>query len=186
LRYDAGNGTASVASAANPPAGKTDSSQDIFQNQVGLDGQIAAINSQGNLPCSAEAYEKATNWSFSTNFPTLAEQDEWPNRQKETEAGVERSSPAAGAARKKIAPKAAGKLLPFSIEGDDAIVDFDTSHGVILTRGRKTFLVDKATAAGADPRWQDYPVNIHYRCDQSSTCALMHADVGVLRASLGR
>jgi hypothetical protein len=186
LKSDARNGAAPAAPAADSLKGTTDSGQDTFQNQIGPDGQIAAINSQGELSCSAEAYEKATKWSISTNFPSLAEQDEWLSRQKEIEAGAGLSSPAGVAARKRIAAKSAARLLPFSIEGDDAIVDFDTSHGVIQTRGRKTFLVDKATAAAADPRWQDYPVSIHYRCDQSSSCTLRDAGVGVLRASLGR
>jgi hypothetical protein len=187
LKYDAGNGAAPAGSAALPLAGKTDAGKDIFQNQIGPDGQIAAINSQGDLSCSAEAYEKAANWSFSTNYPSLAEQDEWLKRQQEMEANAERLSAEKPAARaKRMAPKAAARLLPFSIEGDDAIVDFDTSRGVIQTRGRKTFLVDKATAAGADPSWQDYPVSIHYRCDQSSSCTLMHSGAGSLRASLGR
>jgi hypothetical protein len=186
LKYDAGNAPAPASSAPGSPAGNSDAGKENFQNQIDPDGKITAINSQGSLPCSAEAYEKAENWSFSTNFPSLAEQDDWLDRQKEMEAAAGRPSPAGVAPRKKIAPKVAAKLLPFSIEGDDAIVDFDTSHGVIQTRGRKTFLVDKATAAGADAGWQDYPVSIHYRCDQSSSCMLMRSGAGTLRASLGR
>ncbi len=185
LKY-AGNSPAPASSAPGSPAGNTDAGKDIFQTQSDPDGKITAINSQGSLPCSAEAYEKAQNWSFSTNFPSLAEQDEWLDSQKEIEPGAGRSSSAGIAARKRAAAKAAAKLLPFSIEGDDAIVDFDTSHGVIQTRGRKTFLVDKVTAASADPRWQDYPVSIHYRCDQAASCTLAHSGGGVLRASLGR
>jgi hypothetical protein len=186
LKSDAGNGAAPAGAGADSPAGKTDAGMDTFQNQIGPDGQIAAITSQGTLPCSVEAYEKAANWNFSTNFPSLAEQAEWLSRQKDIEAAAKGPSPAEAAARKRIAAKAAARLLPFSLEGDDAIVDFDISRGVIQTRGRKTFLVDKATAAGADPRWQDYPVSIHYRCDRSSSCMLRDAGVGVLRASLGR
>jgi hypothetical protein len=74
--------------------------------------------------------------------------------------------------------------LPFSIEGDDAVVDFDLSRGVIQTRGRKMFLVDKASAASANSSWQDYPVLIHYRCDQTASCTLTQPGVGVLRARL--
>lgn len=160
--------------------------KDLFQNQIGPDGQIAAINSQGELPCSAEAYEKTENWSFTPNFPSVDEQNELLDSQQKLEAGAAR--PAAerpsGHPRRTVA-KAPARILPFSIEGDDSIVDFDPSHGIIQTRGRRTFLVDKATAANADPRWQDYPVLIHFRCDQTASCTLVHFGGGVLRAKLG-
>jgi hypothetical protein len=98
-------------------------------------------------------------------------------------AGAARASSTASAARKK---KAAIQLLPFTVEGDDAIVDFDAAQGVIATRGRKTFFLDKAAGAAADSAWQDYPVNIHYRCDQSSNCTLTHSGLGGLRARMKR
>ena len=175
LKYDARNAAAAAPSAPDSQAGKTDAAKasggplpqetdlarlnaqeaareqgkDIFRNQIGPDGRIVAINAQGDLPCSADSYEK---------------------------------TPAARA--KKIAAKAPARLLPFSIEGDDAVVDFDLSRGVIQTRGRKMFLVDKASAATANSSWQDYPVLIHYRCDQTASCTLTQPGVGVLRARL--
>ena len=162
--------------------------QEIFQNQIGPDGQITGLNAHGEIPCSKTAYEKTTNWSFTPDFPSLAEQDQWLKRQQEMEFEAARpaplapAAPAAPAARKK---KAAIKLLPFTIEGDDAIVDFDAAQGVIATRGRKTFFLDKAAGA-ADSAWQDYPVSIHYRCDQSSSCMLTHSGLGGLRARMRR
>lgn len=159
---------------------------DVFQNQIGPDGQIAALNAEGDLSCSGAAYEKATNWSFVPDFPSLAEQSELLKRQKEIEASAGRPSSAELAARKRAAAKVAAKLLAFWIEGDDSIEDFDTVHGVIQTRGRKTFYIAGATAASADSRWQDYPVNIHFRCDRSSSCELMHTGLGALRARMSR
>jgi hypothetical protein len=76
--------------------------------------------------------------------------------------------------------------LPFSIEGDDAIVDWDASRGIIETREGKTFYFDKTSGEIVNPRWQDYPVGIHYRCDQTSTCILSNAGAGALRVRLGR
>ena len=76
--------------------------------------------------------------------------------------------------------------LPFTIEGDDAIVEFDPSFGVIETRGRKLFLIDKATAAAANTAWQDFPVSIHFHCDQMSNCVLMHSGLGALRVRMKR
>jgi hypothetical protein len=205
LKYDARNAEALAASTPDSQALKTDAANqsaqtsnyalldaqeaarerdhEIFQNQIGPDGQIAAINAQGEIPCSKRAYEKTANWSFTPDFPSLAEQDQWLKRQQELQAGAARASSPAQAARKK---KAAIQLLPYTIEGDDAIVDFDTAQGIIATRGRKTFFLDKAAGAAADSAWQDYPVSIHYRCDQSSICALTHSGLGGLRARMKR
>jgi hypothetical protein len=163
---------------------------DIFQNQIGPDGQIEAINAQGEISCSKRAYEKATSWSFTPNFPSVAEQDEWLKRALDVQAGAETpSAPAPAAAqapRKRIVVKVPPKLLAFSVEGDDLIVDFDTFNGVVETRGGKVFLVGKASAAAADSRWQDYPVSVHYRCDSNAACTLTHTGIGSLRARLGQ
>jgi pyruvate/2-oxoglutarate dehydrogenase complex dihydrolipoamide acyltransferase (E2) component len=211
LKYDARNAAAAAPSAPDSQAGKTDAAKasggplpqetdlarlnaqeaareqgkDIFRNQIGPDGRIMAINAQGDLPCSADSYEKIASWSLSPDFPPLDEQDELLTRKDEAGAGAERLPAETPAARaKKIAAKAPARLLPFSIEGDDAVVDFDLSRGVIQTRGRKMFLVDKASAATANSSWQDYPVLIHYRCDQTASCTLTQPGVGVLRARL--
>jgi hypothetical protein len=163
---------------------------DIFQNQLGPDGEVEAINAQGEIPCSKGAYEKATGWSFTPNFPSVAEQDEWLKRALDMQAGaVSPPAPApapAPAPRKKIVVKVPPKLLAFSVEGDDAIVDFDASSGVVETRGGKKFLVGTVSAAVADSGWQDYPVSVHYRCDSNAACTLMHNGIGVLRARLGK
>jgi hypothetical protein len=205
LKYDARNVDALASSTPDSQALKTDAANkrtqtidftqldaqeaarerdhEIFQNQIGPDGQITAINANGEIPCSKTAYEKTTNWSFTPDFPSLAEQNHWLKRQLELQAAAAHSSPAASAARKK---KAAIQLLPFTVEGDDAIVDFDAVQGIIATRGRKTFFLDKAAGAAADSAWQDYPVSIHYRCDQSSICTLTHSGLGGLRARMKR
>jgi hypothetical protein len=163
---------------------KWESGKDVFQNQIGGDGQITSIGAQGTLSCSKESYAKAASWSFLPNFPSLAEQDEWLKRQAELQADTERPSTQNHDVHKRITPKPAAKLLLFSIEGDDAIVEFDVTRGVIETRARKTFFFDKASGAAADSRWQDYPVSIHYKCDQSSNCILSHTGLGALRTRI--
>jgi hypothetical protein len=97
-----------------------------------------------------------------------------------------RGDAAQRAAAHKKAARSAGKPLPFSIEGDDAIVDFDVNSGLIVTRGRNTFVINKTIAQRADPVWQDYPVLIHFRCNQYSDCTLMHAGAGAMYAKLRR
>jgi hypothetical protein len=167
---------------AQEPARELD--KDIFQNQFGKDGQIAAIYAQGEIPCSAKAYEKTFSWSFSSNFPSLAEQDELLKREKETKANAARLAAAALAAPRKRIPKPAIKLSPFSLEGDDAIVELDASRGFIETSGRKIFFFDKTGGQGADSKWQEYPVSIHYKCDRISNCTLTHSGLGALRTKL--
>ena len=167
----------------NPWGRPREQGRDVFQNQAGADGKVVAIQAQGDIPCSAKAYEKAANWSFSPNFPSLAEQMEGLKRQQELEANADRST-LGNSARRKAAPKTAAKLLAFSVEGDDAIVDFDAAHGVIETRGRKTFYIAKTSGTAANSRWQDYPVSIHYRCDRSSNCILMSPGLGVLHGKM--
>lgn len=187
LRYDSRNAIDLNASALNAKDAKEaarELGKDVFQYQIGSNGQVASINAQGNIPCSAKAYEKVANWSFSPNFPSLAEQAEGLRRQQESEANAGRSALGTSSAHKKAAPKSAVKLLPFSVEGDDAIVDFDVAHGVIETRGRKTFFVARMGGAATNSRWQDYPVSIHYRCDRSSSCILMSPGLGDLRAKM--
>ena len=212
LKYDARNAEALAASTPDSQALKTDTvnlpadqpaqtidfaqldaqeaarerDQEIFQNQIGPDGQIAGLNAHGEIPCSKSAYEKTANWSFTPDFPSLAEQNQWLKRQQELPAGAAHPSPAASAAPAARKKKAAIQLLPFTVEGDDAIVDFDAAQGVIATRGGKTFFLDKAAGAAADSAWQDYPVSIHYRCDQSSICMLTHSGLGGLRARMKR
>lgn len=192
LKYDARSAAATDANFLKMPASRDfaqldaaeqerEQDKDIFHNQIAADGQVAAINAQGEIPCSAKAYEKTTQWSFTTNFPSLSEQDEWLKRQQEMRANADQGS----AAHKKAA-KPAVKLVPFSIEGDDAIVEFDVKRGVIETSSRNTFYFDKTSTGSANPVWQEYPVNIHFRCSRSLDCTLMHAGAGALRAKLRR
>ncbi len=194
--------TAAAAASTVPPAPVIDPAQaaaqaaaqeaarekgkDIFQNQVGPDGQATAISAQGSIPCTAKTYEKAVAWSFSPNFPTIAEQDQLLALQNETTDDADHPSTAAtAAAHKKTAAKTVQKLAQFSIEGDDAIVDLDLSRGMIETSSGKVFFIDKTSGAVSD-RWQEYPVEIHYRCDQGYECTLMHSGAGSLRVRLRR
>ncbi|MFZ1085106.1 MAG: hypothetical protein WAN35_09100 [Terracidiphilus sp.] len=155
--------------------------QDLFQNQTGADGMISAIAAQGEIPCSKSAYLKAMLWSFTPDFPSLAEQDALLKRQQDLLYPP--PPPPPPPAHKK---KSTLKTLPYTIEGDDAIVEFDPSFGVIETRGRKLFLIDKATAAAANSAWQDFPVSIHYHCDALSDCTLLHSGLGALHVKLRR
>jgi hypothetical protein len=161
--------------------------KNLFQNETGQDGRIGAITSQGQLPCSQGAYEKAVSWSFSSNFPSLAEQDQLRDPLPE-----QKPEKAAGSSSRRSAPGKNGRLtqaenlLSFSVEGDDAIVEFDLSRGVIETSAGRSFFIDRKSAGDIAAAWQDYPVRVHYMCDRNAVCTLMHAGERVLHARMGR
>jgi len=212
LKYNAGSAATPTASVSDPEPtgtdeGNTSSEQlaqgidraryeaqepereldkDMFQNQIGKNGQIASMHAEGEIPCSKTAYGNIFAWSFSSNFPAAGVQDELQKLQDAVRAGEARVTAAELAARRAKAPKSAIRLLPYSMEGDDSIVEFDMTRGVIETRGGKTFYFAKTGGQGADPKWQDYPVGIHYKCDQASACTITHSGAGALRVRLRR
>ncbi|MGA3047330.1 MAG: hypothetical protein ABSD67_11940 [Terracidiphilus sp.] len=159
--------------------------KDIFELQAGPSGQIVSINAQGSLPCSQSAYENAVAWSFEPQFPSVAEQKDLLKNLKERQAYTEELARRAANPVKKT-KKPAPNTVVFYIEGDDMIVDFDPYSGVISTRGRKTFLIDRASAEAASLRGGDLPMRVHYRCDQNENCALMTQGAGVLHTRLRR
>jgi hypothetical protein len=178
--------------------------QDIFQNNIGQDGQIQSISSQGDMPCSRQAYERIAFWSFSQNSPPLDEQAGLVNRQANAHAdqnpsppGTSAAAKASGAAtasgdrkasatRKKAKKNAPEQPPTFAIEGDDELVMYDPSRGIIQTMARKTFLIDKTSGEGNAGRWQDTPANIHYKCDLTAICTLTRAGAVALHARLRR
>jgi hypothetical protein len=60
--------------------------RDVFENEIGDGGQIAALNAEGAIPCSPQAYQSAASWSFSANFPSVSEQAEMVKREADTAA----------------------------------------------------------------------------------------------------
>jgi hypothetical protein len=74
--------------------------------------------------------------------------------------------------------------IPFVIEGDETVADFDSASGTIQTDGGKTFLIGISTDAKIAGPWQDYHRNVHYRCDQSGNCTIKGAGVVVPNAKL--
>jgi hypothetical protein len=165
--------------------------QDVFQNDTGKDGVTASITAQGELPCTKEAFDRAASWSFAPKFLTLDEQAALVKRQvdMQTLAGGspagDSTHEAASAPRKRGKKNAPPVLEAFAIEGDDELVGFDASRGVIETSMRR-FFVDKMSGGVAAVKWQDVPANIHYRCDFHAACTLTRSGAAVLYARLGR
>ena len=70
---------------------------------------------------------------------------------------------------------AAAASGPFflAIEGDVTVASYDVADGRIQTYEGDKFILDRAAASGGAIRWQDFPFNVHYRCDGMGNCTLM-------------
>ena len=159
---------------------------DVFDLQVGPNGQIASINAKGDLPCTRSNYEEATSWSFVPDFPSVAEQAELLKKLRQRREEEANQAFEAANARRPRATKPAPNTVQFFIEGDDAIVDFEPSNGNIITRGRKLFSIERNGPEAALLKSGDLPMRIHYRCDQNGSCSLMSHGAGILHARLRR
>ena len=149
--------------------------KDIFQNQTGADGQVAAINAQGSLPCSPDQYKRTNYWDFNTNFPSLDEQAmllDPKARPKEFEAPGH---------QKRTAPKWGDG---FVIQGDDRVTGYDQARGLLWAEDR-SFAIDKRFGQATAAAWASAYTLIHYKCDQHASCALTAAgQAAVLHARL--
>ncbi len=63
----------------------------------------------------------------------------------------------------------------FSSEGDVTVADFDATTGIIESYEGRSFVISATAAATAGAALQDSGLSVHYRCDQSGSCTLMHA-----------
>jgi hypothetical protein len=147
---------------------------DIFQNQTGSDGQVAALSAEGVIPCSKSAYEKATTWSFQPDFPSLAEQSALL-KQSKMQVAVEQKAVA-----QKRRPVKAAAPLRFSIEGDDVIVEYDVSAGILEGSSGENFYIDKDAGQATQAVWQNLPARIHYRCDATAGCTVTRDGSGAM------
>lgn len=154
--------------------------KDMFQKQIGSDGQISAINAQGVLPCSADQYKHFDYWDFSTNFPTLEEQDKLLNHSRGMAAQT--ASEERRAAKRKAAKKGQSA---YYIEGDDRITGFDASNGALETAMKRTFYIARKSEQATAAAWAANYSQLHYKCDQHAICALTRAGTSaVLSARL--
>lgn len=163
----------------------------VFHNDTGKDGQLTSISAEGVLPCTKQQFEKFAAWGFTSTFPIVnapqknaaGDSDE----QREETAESRRGSASANAAAKNQAKrKQAPMLPPIYVEGDDAIVWVDAANGAIETRGGKVLLMDKADALASPLKGWDYPIPIHYRCDQEGNCTFAGVGTGTHHARLRR
>jgi hypothetical protein len=158
--------------------------KDTFQFETGADGQVAAMNAQGSLPCPSKAYKRFDYWDFSTDFPTLAEQSEVVKRNAEVAARAARPAPHPRPVENYLIAK---KSLPSPIEGDAVITAAVPAHGILETSAGMVFRIDGAKPQSNLIGWQIFPATIHFRCEKSAKCVITRSNApGVLHASLGK
>lgn len=139
---------------------------DTVQYVVGADGKLAEIALGGPLSCPADVYRRFAGWDFTSNFPTVAGQEEWFRQEK---AVKEASKPHSAAGAETW--RAVVQHLPAPIEGDDVITGDNPRRGTVDTSAGRVFLVMKNRA----PEWQIFPATIHFRCDKNGACVLSRA-----------
>jgi hypothetical protein len=155
----------------------------MFQNEIGPDGQVAAMNAQGNLPCPAPLYKRFDHWDFATDFPTLAEQSELLKRKADVAARPAQAALHPGARENFTRSK---KVLPSPIEGDAVITAAVPARGILETSAGMVFRIDSARPQGHATGWQIFPAAIHYRCEKNAKCVITRSNApGVMYASLG-
>jgi len=165
--------------------------QDIFQNDLGRDGQSESISVLGQIPCSMQAYERTTSWSLSPDFLTVDEQAAMLKHHADLLAASNTSLPDvladnnASNVRKKATKKEPMQFKAFAIEGDDELVGYDSSKGIIETNA-KTFIIVRASGDGNIAKWGDVPANVHYKCDMNAACTLTRSGADLLYARLSR
>ena len=144
------------------------SDQDAFQNVKGETGKVVALNAQGTLPCTADQFRQANYWDFSTNFPTLGEQE-----------ALMRQTAFERARREAAAKAAAGRVSSgFLAEGDDGAALYDAGPGVLQTRLGRNFFIAHANDRITATTWAANSSVFHYKCDQHSRCALTRSGGG--------
>ena len=69
------------------------------------------------------------------------------------------------------AAAAAGPFV-LGIQGDATVASYDVATGVVETYEGSSFVLDKTGGDSNAISWQDFPFNVHYRCDQGGSCTM--------------
>ncbi|HEX4029370.1 MAG TPA: hypothetical protein VHX20_03355 [Terracidiphilus sp.] len=154
---------------------------DTIQNVVSADGRISEIVVDGPINCPAKLYKRLESWDFSSNFPAVADQDAWRRREQSLVSGVRRR--AAESRARALIPHSAELVAP--VEADDVIVSDNPSRGTVQTGSGRVFYIGRDALLAAEPGWQIFPLNIHFRCNVKATCVLTRPGAStVLQARL--
>lgn len=179
------------AQASHAEAPSKQSGMDVFRNIQGSDGSVEALWAEGELPCSPDQYRRFDYWDMSTNFPTLAEQDQLLGRKPAETAHKEdaredqrdadepqRGREARVAAAKRLTAK---KQQPaYLIQGDDRATEFDATRGLLVVGASTRFLIDRKSDEQMVAGWAEDDSLIHFTCDSRANCSLRRAGTASL------
>ena len=170
--------------------------RDIFQEDVAPDGQIASISAQGILPCTKKQFDSIASWGMKADFPIAVRpaNSQASSSNSGATGGSETGDDSSGKSpeAKKAAEEARARRRPappeppIYIEGDDAIMLIDASNGIIETRDGKALITDKSDTIFNALKGRDFPIPIHYRCDQAGNCTIAGVGTGVHHERLRR
>jgi len=153
---------------------------DVFRNIQGPDGSVEALWAEGELPCSPDQYQRFDYWDLSTNFPTLAEQDQLLGRKRaetahtDSESGGEARAghEERAATRRRVVKKAPPAYL---VQGDDRATEFDATRSMLVVGVSTRFLIDRKSDEQMVAGWADDDSLIHFTCDSRANCSLRRA-----------
>jgi hypothetical protein len=80
------------------------------------------------------------------------------------------------------APTGPPDRFSFTVEGSVTVTNYDPAEGRIQTYEGETFVLDKSNADSSVSGWTDYPADLHYTCNESWNCTLVHGGVEVVSA----
>jgi hypothetical protein len=89
------------------------------------------------------------------------------------------SAPEPTALQLATAATAAGPFI-LCIEGDVTVANYDAASGTVETFERQTYTLSNPAGEGSTIPWQDFPFNVHYRCDQVGSCTLYRRGVSAI------
>jgi hypothetical protein len=78
-----------------------------------------------------------------------------------------------------------GGPFVIGIQGDNTVAYYDAATGTVQTYEGETYVLAQAASEGSGVQWQNYPFNIHYRCDNEGNCTLSHGGASAI-AKLAR
>ncbi len=167
--------------------------KDVFQSVAGPDGQVSSLAAQGTLPCTKKQFDGTASWTFVPDFPEVAPPPPPAGTESDTAAtsnqALENAAKALEA-KKELARKKARRdfapVSPYSVEGIDTIIWYDATTGTAETSAGKAFRLDTSSPAAAILKSRDFPVVIHYECDQTQGCTFTGVGLGVMHARLSR
>lgn len=156
---------------------------DALQRVKDARGLVGSLWAEGTLPCTPEQFARFSYWDFTTNFPTVAEQDRGiainhsvQAENPDTHAAAQTPKPASRARRAE--PKKPQAV--FYLQGDDHASSFEPGRNILTIGPGRSFVVLRAADLATAAAWADDSALVHYTCDPQATCALRRSGSAVV------